>query len=292
VKKVKMPSLVSIRRRIKSAKNISQITKAMEMVSASKMKRAQAAALSSRPFASKLEEIIANIAATGSSSLHPLMRRTAHPRNAMVIVVSTNKGLCGGLNVNLFRAIHKWTQEESRHDKLHLVHVHKKARSPLPSHRDHELRAVFHELGEKPSFEESRSITRLAIDSFTSGEVDEVFVAYPRFVSTLQNIPTIKQLLPVFPEDGEATTAVDYTFEPSTKDLLQELVPYQVEMSVYQILIDASASEHSARMVAMKAASDNAVDLIDNLTLDYNQARQTAVTTELLDATTARMALN
>lgn len=287
-----MPSLVAIRRRIKSAKNISQITKAMEMVSASKMKRAQDAALASRPFADKLETIISNIANSNSGNLHPLMRQVSEPRNAMLIVVSTNKGLCGGLNVNLFRHIHHWADQESAHHKLHLVHVHKKARSPMPTKKNHELIAVFHELGERPSFEESRGISKLAIDKFLAEEVDEVFIAYPRFVSTLQNEPTIKRILPVTNAVKSTASSTDYTFEPSTKDLLQELVPYQIEMSIYQILIDASASEHSARMVAMKAASDNANDLIDNLTLDYNQARQSAVTTELLDATTARMALN
>lgn len=291
-----MPSLVSIRRRIKSAKNISQITKAMEMVSASKMKKAQESALSSRPFAEKLESIIANISAGSKSASHPLLRTNHNPKHAMLIVVSTNKGLCGGLNVNLFRHIHDWAGDTSTHDKLHLVHVHKKARSPLPSHRNSELIALFHELGERPSFEESRSISRLAIEKFTKGEVDEVYVAYPKFISTLQNEPTIKRLLPISAEQDASFTSTpsqaDYTFEPSSKDLLNTLLPYQVEMSIYQILIEASASEHSARMVAMKSASDNAKDLINNLTLDYNQARQTAVTTELLDATTARMALN
>jgi len=288
-----MPSLVAIRRRIKSAKNISQITKAMEMVSASKMKRAQESALASRPFSDKLESIIDNISASGSRNFHPLMRQAKNPQQAMLIIVSTNKGLCGGLNVNLFRKIADWSTTESFHERLQVVHVHKKARTPIPAHRPSDLVAVFHEIGEKPTFEESRSISRLAIESFTNQEVDEVYVAYPRFVSTLQNEPIIKRLLPITPHsDHSGSTSTEYTFEPSTKDLLAQLVPYQVEMSLFQILIEASASEHSARMVAMKAASDNARDLIGNLTLDYNQARQSAVTTELLDATTARMAIN
>jgi len=287
-----MSNLVAIRRRIKSAKNIAQITKAMEMVSGSKMKRAQESALLARPFSHKLEEIISHIAAGANSQTHPLLRNSLHPKNAMLIIVSTNKGLCGSLNVNLFRKISDWAAKESGHDQLHIVHVHKKARTLLPPGRKHQLVALFHELGEKPSFEESRSISKLAITSFERGEVDEVFIAYPRFVSTLENIPTIKRLLPIpLPPSETTSLTTEHLFEPSSSSLLATLLPYEVEMSIYQILIEASASEHSARMVAMKSASDNAHDLIGGLTLDYNQARQSAVTTELLDATTARMAL-
>jgi F-type H+-transporting ATPase subunit gamma len=287
-----MPSLIGIRRRIKSSKNISQITKAMEMVSASKMKKAQEATLASRPFSEKLETIIQNIAGSAAANLHPLMRQNHNPKTAMIIVVSTNKGLCGPLNVNLFRKVFQWADQESVHEKLLMVHVNKKARTSLPQRKEHELLAAFNDFGENISFEESRSISKLAIESFKSGQVDEVYVAYPRFISTLQNIPTIKKLLPISLAVESVSRTSDYTFEPSNVELLQELVPYQVEMSLYQILNDSSASEHSARMVAMKSASDNAVDLIHNLTLDYNQARQSAVTTEILDATTARMAIN
>lgn len=288
-----MPSLIAIRRRIKSAKNISQITKAMEMVSASKMKRAQDSALSSRPFADKLETIIGNISATSSGHLHPLMEPKKNPTKAMLIVVSTNKGLCGGLNVNLFRRISDWSKYESNHEHIDIVHVHKKAKSAVHPDKNSDLVAAFHELGEKPTFEETRSISRLAIESYQSGKVDEVYVAYPRFVSTLQNEPTVKKLLPITSATKDMEFASSgYTFEPSTRDLLDTLVPYQVEMSFYQIVTEASASEHSDRMVAMKSASDNAKDLIGNLTLDYNQARQSAVTSELLDATTARMAIS
>ncbi|RLF28420.1 MAG: ATP synthase F1 subunit gamma [Thermoplasmata archaeon] len=288
-----MPSLVAIKRRIKSAGNISQITKAMEMVSASKMKKAQDSTMASRPFADKLESIIENISHSGSTVMHPLMRHNDNPQNAMLIIVSTNKGLCGGLNVNLFRKISQWEQEESSHLKLNFVHVHKKAKSPIPKTKESEIVALFHELGEKPSFEESRSIAKLAIEAFTAGDVDEVYIAYPKFISTLVNEPTIKRILPIrtTQEKSLVNNSNEYVFEPSMEELLQKLVPYQVEMSIFQIITEASASEHSARMVAMKSASDNASELIDNLTLDYNQARQTAVTTELLDATTARMAL-
>lgn len=285
-----MPSLTGIRRRIKSAKNIAQITKAMEMVSASKMRKSQDQALSTRPFSEKLTNIIDNITSSSGQVLHPLMRSTSSPKHAMLIIVSTDKGLCGGLNVNLFRAIANWAGQESSHQKLSVVHVRKKARTLVPN-KETELVAVFHEISETPTFEEARSIARLGMDTFLAGDVDEVFIAYPKFISTLVNEPTIRKLLPLVGSHPTETMNATYTFEPSPSGLIKELFPYTVEMSVYQILIDASASEHSARMVAMKNASDNATELIGNLTLDYNQARQSQVTTELLDATTARMAL-
>lgn len=285
-----MPSLIGLRRRIRSAKNISQITKAMEMVSAAKMRKSQDQAIATKPFSQKLESVIGRISASSGDISHPLFRQTKEAKKAMLIIVSTDKGLCGPLNVNLFRAILNWSEDEAKHEKLEIVHVRKRAKTPIKKIAT-ELTAVFHEISETPSFEESRAISKLAIDTFTKGQVDEVYVAYPEFVSTLVNTPMIKRILPVTSAETLAPTAKEYTFEPSPSELVQELVPYMVEMSVYQILIDASASEHSSRMVAMKNASDNAHDLIGSLTLDYNQARQSQVTTELLDATTARMAL-
>lgn len=285
-----MPSLIHLRRRIRSAKNIAQITKAMEMVSASKMRKAQEQSRSTKPFSNKLREVIEHISDSVGAVNHPLFRKIDHPKRAMLIIVSTDKGLCGPLNANLFRAIANWEVQESMHDKLSVVHVRKRAKTP-PFERETELTAVFHDLKETPTFEEARTIARLAMDTFKSGDVDEVFVAYPEFISTLVNKPLIKRILPVENEGIQTATPSEYTFEPSTNELVHELVPYMVEMSIYQILIDASASEHSSRMIAMKNASDNASDLIHSITLDYNQARQSQVTSELLDATTARMAL-
>lgn len=286
-----MPSLIGLRRRIKSAKNIAQITKAMEMVSASKMRKSQEQATSTRPFSQKLTSVIEHISASvGTVTDHPLFRVTAEPQKAMLIVVSTDKGLCGPLNVNLYRAIAIWAEEESPHTSLSLVHVRKRAKAPIKS-IETSLVAAFHELKETPTFEEARTIARLAMDTFLSGSVDEVYVAYPEFVSTLVNRPVIKRILPVLSSEPATATPSEYTFEPTSAVLMEELVPYMVEMTIYQILIDASASEHSSRMVAMKNASDNARDLISSLTLDFNQARQSQVTSELLDATTARMAL-
>ena len=284
-----MPSLIGIRRRIKSAKNISQITKAMEMVYASKMRKSQDAALSARPFTEKLETIMSSIKG-GLGAEHALMTERSSVKNIMIIVVSTDKGLCGALNVNLFKEVTNFVSSLPASTGIKLVSVGKKGRSTY-GNRDSELLAKFHGLGETPTFEETRAIARLSMDSFLKQVVDEVYLAYPKFISTLQNEPTLKKLLPLVPISSQDIVPAPYTFEPGGETILAELVPYQIEMTMYQTLIESRASEFSARMVAMKNASDNARELINSLTLDYNSSRQASVTSELLDATTARMAI-
>ncbi len=280
-----MASLIGIRRRIKSAKNIAQITKAMEMVSASKMKRAQDAALASRPFTQKLQEIMNKVSSTSSSS-HALIRQNSSP-DILIILISTNKGLCGALNVNLYRSLVEFSASHADAN-IRIVAVGKKAKYVTPT-QNTTLVAKFHNLGETVTFLESRSISTYLIEQYSRGQIGSVYLAYPRFISTLQNDITYTKLLPFSPV--HALTPSTYTIEPSSSELLDTLLPYQIEMSVYQTILEARATEHSARMVAMKSASDNAKELIGNLTLDYNQARQSAVTSELLDVTTARMAL-
>lgn len=279
-----MGSLIGIRRRIKSAKNIAQITKAMEMVSASKMKKAQDAALSTRPFTDKLKEIMSKVG-SGAGLNHPLTMSN-NSKNVLVVLLSTNKGLCGGLNVNLYRALLDFAKN---HDgSIKIATVGKKAKWATPGNSS-ELVAKFNDLGETVTFAESRSVSSFIMQQFTKGEIGKVYLAYPKFISTLQNEITFTQILPL--KNEEAASSASYTIEPSPAALLESLLPYQIEMSVYQTILEARATEHSARMVAMKNASDNARDLIASLTLDYNQARQSAVTSELLDVTTARMAL-
>jgi F-type H+-transporting ATPase subunit gamma len=280
-----MGSLIGIRRRIKSAKNIAQITKAMEMVSASKMKKAQEAALATRPFTAKLREIMGKVGSS-SSTKHALLTQNDSD-SILVVLISTNKGLCGGLNVNLYRGLLEFVREH-QDSQIKIVTVGKKAKWVTPG-SDSELVAKFNDLGETVTFAESRSISGYLMKEFQAGNVGKVFLAYPKFITTLQNEITFSQLLPLQNEDVVGSS--DYTIEPSPTALLDSLLPYEIEMSVYQTILEARATEHSARMVAMKNASDNAKDLIGSLTLDYNQARQSAVTSELLDVTTARMAL-
>ncbi|MFH1243995.1 MAG: ATP synthase F1 subunit gamma [bacterium] len=283
-----MGNLIGIRRRIKSAKNIAQITRAMQMVSASKMKKAQDVALASRPFTDKLKEVMSHVTRSQSTRHSLTTIRPVH--SILVLLVSTNKGMCGGLNVNLYRGLLDFA---SSHPEvtLSIATIGKKAKYFVPG-REVELAAKFNDLSETPSFAETRVVAKYALDSFVSGKYDQVYLAYPKFISTLQNDITFAELLPIQSDyDSVISTPVDYTIEPGESTLLGSLLPYQVEMSVYQTILESRASEHSARMVAMKSASDNAKELIGNLTLDYNQARQSQVTSELLDVTTARMAI-
>lgn len=288
-----MANLNLIRRRIKSARNISQITKAMEMVSASKMKKAQDQALASRPFADKLTTVIDNIASLNLDYTHPLSVVRKDVKNVALITVNTNKGLCGSLNVNIFREISNWANTLPSDASLSLITLGKKAKKSVPS-RDSNLLAKYDDISENPTFEEVRAIATMVMDGYLKEDFDQVFVVYPKFISTLTSETTFKQLLPLQSldlEEGEDEEIAQYLIEPQAKNLLDYLVPYFIEMNLYQTVLEARASEHSARMVAMKNASDNAKELIHNLTLDYNQARQNKVTSELLDVTSARKAL-
>lgn len=281
-----MASLIGIRRRIKSAKNIAQITKAMEMVSASKMKKAQDAALATRPFTLKLKEMMDKVSGGLKGSTHPLTLNSKNP-NILVILISTNKGLCGALNVNLYRSLLEFAGNHVG-SKIMIATVGKKAKYITPTGNT-ELSAKFNNLGETVTFAETRSVSAYAIEQYSQGVIGKVYLAYPRFISTLQNDITFTKILPFSTDSTDSVS--NYTIEPSSTELLDTLLPYQIEMSVYQTILEARATEHSARMVAMKNASDNAKELIGNLTLDYNQARQSSVTNELLDVTTARMAI-
>ena len=282
-----MASLIGIRRRIRSTKNIAQITKAMQMVSASKMRKAQNSALATRPFTDKLKEIMAKVS-DGSYS-HSLTELRSE-KKILFILVSTTKGLCGGLNVNLYRQYLSFTQQYAS-STISAAVIGRKVRWVIPG-KDVTLAARFDRIGETPTFLESRSVAKFAMDQFASGLYDSVYLAYPKFISTLTNEVKIEKILPVTPQkNSDAPTSALYSIEPSPSILLERLIPYQVEMTLHQALLESRATEHSARMVAMKNASDNAKDLISSLTLDYNSARQSQVTSELLDVTTARMAL-
>jgi len=260
------------------------------MVSASKMRKAQDAALATRPFTDKLRDILGRVAGAGSGSSSHGLTEVRPENKVLMIQVATSKGLCGGLNVNLHRGLINFALNNSN-AQISVATIGKKARWVIPN-RESTLVARFDNLGETVTFEESRAITGYAMENFLSGKFDSIYFVYPKFISTLTNEITVEKLLPVMPVVSvEPTTTTEYTIEPDPSALMEKLIPYQVEMSIYQAILEARATEHSARMVAMKNASDNARDLISSLTLDYNSARQSQVTSELLDVTTARMAI-
>ena len=287
-----------IRRRIKSVKNTSQITKAMQMVAAAKMRKAQMRALNGRPYAENLSKMLAALAqAGGSAELHPLLQERPEVKRELVLVIATDKGLCGAINTNLFRELGKFDPA-----KTIFVSIGRKAAQFL-SRMKRDLAAEF-ELKEAFTFLESKQASKFVIDKFLAGDVDKVSVAFTDFISTINQKPTIKTILPVQDfelsdlegEQGSkkveaAASTVDYIFEPSASGVLEGLVPHYVHFAVYQMVLESRASEHSARMVAMKNATDNAKQLIKDLTLQYNKVRQAAITTELLEITTAQMAL-
>jgi F-type H+-transporting ATPase subunit gamma len=287
-----------IRRRIKSVKNTSQITKAMQMVAAAKMRKAQLRALHGRPYAEELSKMLAALAqAGGSAELHPLLQDRKEVKRELVLVIATDKGLCGALNTNLFRELNRFDASTTT-----FVAIGRKAAQYL-GRLKRDLAAEF-ELKEAFTFLESKQASKFVIEKFLSGEVDKVSVAFTDFVSTINQKPTITQILPLKSfelsdlegEQGSkkveaAVNSNDYVFEPSASGVLEGLVPHYVHFAVYQMVLESRASEHSARMVAMKNATDNAKQLIKDLTLQYNKVRQAAITTELLEITTAQMAL-
>jgi F-type H+-transporting ATPase subunit gamma len=292
-----MPSTRDLRRRIKSIRNTSQITKAMQMVAAAKMRKAQQAAVAGRPYASLMNEVLAEVTANAGDFSHPLME-VREIRKRAVIVVSTDKGLCGALNSNLLR-------EAARFDKATTVYVTagRKA-SQFVARTKRQLAAEF-TYKDAPLFGEARAISRFVQELFIKGEADAVDILFTNFISTLVQKPEARTLLPVgeikavhsdleegAPESGKLLKgATEFLFEPGADLVLGSLLPHYLNFQVYQILLEAKASEHSARMVAMKNATDNAKQLIKDLTLEYNKLRQANITRELLEITTAQMAM-
>ncbi|MBX3734054.1 MAG: ATP synthase F1 subunit gamma [Verrucomicrobiae bacterium] len=291
-----MPSTRDIRRRIKSVKSTAQITKAMQMVASAKMRRAQMAALAGRPYAALMNEVLAAATAGAGEFSHPLMEVRPVRRRALVLI-TTDKGLCGALNTNLLR-------EVARVDPGGTVYVcagRKGAQFVARTRR--ELAAEF-TYRDTPQFTEARAISRFAQDLFLKGEVDVVDVAYTNFISTLAQKPEVRTLLPLgelkavsadvtgegVAEDLGAARQ-EYLFEPAPGEVLGSLLPHYLNYQVFQFLQEAKASEHSARMVAMKNATDNARQIIKDLTLEYNKLRQANITKELLEITTAQMAM-
>jgi F-type H+-transporting ATPase subunit gamma len=292
-----MASTREIRRRIKSVRNTAQITKAMQMVASSKMVRAQQSALNGRAFATMAIDLMSRLAADSQEEVHPLMAEREIKKRAL-IVVSTDKGLCGALNSNLFREVAKYDPATTV-----FAAVGRKAAQFLARAR-RKLAAEF-SYHDTPDYGDCRAISRFAQELFLKGEVDVVEVMFTRFINTLSQRPEAQVLLPSGSVESKrarlqpeakaaakpATEQLDYLFEPNAAELLDRLLQYLLDFEVGQLLLEAKASEHSARMVAMKSATDNAQQLIKDLTLEYNKMRQASITTELLEISSAAMAL-
>lgn len=280
-----------IKSRITASQNISKITKAMEMVSASKMKRAQEQALAARPYARALQRSLQKLSEHTDSSLHPLLQKRDSGKE-IFLIVSTDKGLCGSMNTFLFKATLHWLKD---HPEGEVIAVGRKAvmfcrNNGVP------LFAQFTDLPDRVGLKDILPISQLIMEKFLSGEFKSVQLIYMDFINTLSQKLRQVQILPLQPEPAYTdetmitmNTTGEYIFEPDAKTILSQLLPYYMENAIYQIFLEGKASEHSARMVSMKNASENAAELVSELKLLFNKSRQANITSELLDITTASL---
>ena len=296
-----MATTREIRRRIRSIRNTAQITKAMETVAASRMRRAQERVLAARPYAEKSRLVLQDLASRTrpGEALHPLLQQRPVQRVGLVLVTA-DRGLCGGFNTDLIRQASNFILEQSQ--PVSIVAIGRKGRDFMVRY-GRDIIAEFTPISAQPVLADILPIGRLIISDYTLDPqrpekltLDQVFLLYTRFISTLSHHPVLQQLLPiptaVLGSGGAgAPAAVDYIYEPSSAAVLDELLPRFVEVQIYQAILESIASEQAARMVAMRNATDNALDIIDELTLSYNKARQAAITRELIDITTSAGAI-
>ncbi len=284
-----MTNAREVKQRIKSVKNISQVTRALQAVSASKVRKAIDQLEDTRPYSVKAWQVLQHIAGQPDrTTLHPLLDRHSEIKRIMAIVISGDRGLAGAYNSNVIRAADLWSSGVEV--PINYVTIGKRGRDQL-LRRGNEILAEFSNLPDRPSYTDISAVGRIAIDQFLEGDVDEVYLIYTRFINRMNHQPVVKKLLPLETElddrvkDFEETKPLvgGYIFEPDQKSILNEIVPRFTVLQVFHAVIESIASEHSARMVAMKNATDNATDLADALQLEYNKARQQAITGELLD---------
>ncbi len=277
-----MPSVRDIRRRIRSVENTGKVTNAMSLIAASKMRRAQNSVLQGRPYAEKIYEVIAHLAAQpdeDGEALHPLLE--VRPINRIgLLAITPDRGLAGGMHSNINRRVAQFILNQSVPTRS--IAVGRKGRDFMARYGQ-DLLAVFADLGDRPLVVDTLPISRMLIDNFLSGEMDEVYIVYTRFVSTMSQEPVVQKLLPVTPAELSATDRSGFIYEPDTLTVLGSLLPQFVDMEVYHAMLESIASEQSARMVAMRNATDNAKSLADDLTLVMNKLRQDSITNELLD---------
>jgi len=269
-----------IRRRIQSSRNIKQITRAMQFVAASKLKRAQDATLQSRPYAEKLEEVLADVATVLDGEDHPLLVRREGGRR-LIVLITTDRGLAGALNTNTIRfAAGEITGTPG---DLSVVTVGRKGRDAMRRARV-PLEAHFEGYGERPAFADVLPLARLITDDYLAGKWNRIDIVYSRFISTLTQRPTMDELLPITPaEDTAGIPGNQFIFEPDPGTVLERLLPRYVATRLFQAVLESKASEESSRMVAMKNATENAEELIEDLTLAYNKVRQSNITREMIE---------
>ncbi|MBO8168507.1 MAG: F0F1 ATP synthase subunit gamma [Thermoanaerobacteraceae bacterium] len=273
-----MPSMRDIKRRIRSVNNTQQITKAMKMVSAAKLRRAQEAVAAARPYSNKLQEVLARLVEASGELDFDLVKQRPVKRVGYVVITG-DRGLCGGYNANVIKLTERTIRE--RDEDVALVVIGRKARDYF-RRRNVEIERDFINIGDNPNFIQARELASTFTRMYLDGTFDEIHLVYTEFRSAMSQIPKVIQLLPIDPETKtDEVPEVEYLFEPSAREVLGTLLPRYVETVVYRVLLEAKASEHGARMTAMDSATSNAEEMIDKLTLSFNRARQAAITREI-----------
>lgn len=275
------------KRRIRSVKSTQQITKAMKMVAAAKLRRAQEHAQASRPYTETLQGTLARLAAVSFDVRHPLLEKREDVRKVGYIVVTADRGLCGGYNTNIIRECNMAIRDDERKPDYGIIAVGRKGRDFF--RKTGKLDAEFVNLGDNVSYADAREIAQYVMNAYENQELDEVYLVYAKFINALRQIPTAIKVLPLeTPEAEESETSanervIDYIYEPSAEEILLTLLPKYVGSQIYHAMLEGKASEHGARMTAMGNATDNAKELIENLTMVMNKVRQAAITDEILD---------
>ena len=277
-----MPSTIDIRRRIRSVKNTQQITKAMKMVAAAKLRRAQERMFAARPYAGGLRQVLASVATRVDISAHPLLQTREPERNVVVVVVTADRGLCGAFNANVIRAAQNFIRENA-FEGVELLTIGRKAsdffrRRPIPIRRN-----VF--VAQALSLDVAKEIADSLIKDFIDEKIDGVYVVYNEFKSLIAQHVRAERLLPIAREfeADQSRPAIDYLYEPGPEQILSDLLPKHIEFQLYRVLLESAAAEQGARMTAMEAATKNASDMINYLTLTYNRIRQAAITKEIIE---------
>jgi F-type H+-transporting ATPase subunit gamma len=274
-----MPSTIDIRRRIRSVKNTQQITKAMKMVAAAKLRRAQDRIFAARPYAAGLRQVLSSVAARVENATHPLLAEREE-KNVLLLVVTADKGLCGAFNTNAIKAAQNFIRDHA-FESVQLIPIGRKAndffrRRTIPMRKQaHTIQAL--------SMETAREIAEAISTDFVEGKVDAVYVVYNEFRSVISQIVRTERLLPIERAWDEQQSTIDYLYEPGPEAILAELLPKHIEFQLYRILLESAAAEQGARMTAMEAATKNASEMIDHLTLTYNRIRQASITKEIIE---------
>lgn len=278
-----MASLKSIKKRIVSVKNTRQITKAMKMVSAAKLRRAQENVVAARPYAQKMGEVLQSLAGNLEGDLHPLLEKR-DAKKLLLIVVTSDRGLCGGFNSNLCKAGERYLKEQQgAFEQISVLTVGRKGYEFLKNR--HTIYKNFSNIISKPNYQAAALLAQDVVEGYLAGEYDQVVMLYNAFRTVMSQDITFQQLLPIVPDDQAAVeeAGVEYIYEPSVGDLLADILPKNIEVQIFKAMLESVAGEHGARMTAMDSASKNASEMIGKLTLQYNRARQAAITTELME---------